>query len=182
MPYIKTDIIISKSVLNNKTGEINQEEFILKKSQVDTAKGGWRMVYKDFDYILLSMKSPKEIKMLLETRDLFKSSKSIVVINKTTMCKKMETTRATLSKFITRLVGYNFLMELEDKQYMMNPFMHLPYHANAKELQDEWMDIRNRNFYNRRGLSNEECLMIKDNRLDIEGLKGIVVDENRLNI
>jgi hypothetical protein len=94
----------------------------------------------------------------------------------------METTRATLSKFITRLVGYNFLMELEDKQYMMNPFMHLPYHANAKELQDEWMDIRNRNLYSRRGLSNKECMMIKDKRLNIDGLKGVVIDENRLNI
>ena len=180
MPHIKTDIIISKSVLNNKTGEINQEEFILKKSQVDTAKGGWRMVYRDFDYILLSMKSPKEIKMLLEIRDLFKSSKSIVVINKTTMCKKMETTRATLSKFITRLVSYNFLMELEDKQYMMNPFMYLPYHANGKEFQDEWIDIRNRNLYSRRGLSNEEFKMIRDNRLDIKRLEGVVIDNNRL--
>ena len=145
-------------------------------------RGEKSMTHQDFDYVLISMKSPKEIKILLDIRILFKSLKSIVVINKTTMCKKMETTRATLSKFITRLVGYNFLMELEDKQYMMNPFMYLPYHANAKELQDEWMDIRSRNLYSRRGLSNEECIMIRDKRLDIEGLKGVMVDENRLNI
>ena len=179
MWHIKTDTIITKSVLNNKTGEINQEEFIFKKSQVETAKGGWRMVYKDFDYILLSMKSPKEIKMLLEIRDLFKSSKSIVVINKTSMCKKMETTRATLSKFITRLVGYDFLMELEDKQYMMNPFMYLPYHANAKELQNEWIEIREKQLYNRRGLSNDEYLMVKEGKIMLDSIKDVLIDRDR---
>ncbi len=179
MRHIKTDTIITKSVLNNKTGEINQEEFIFKKSQVETAKGGWRMVYKDFDYILLSMKSPKEIKMLLEIRDLFKASKSIVVINKTSMCKKLETTRATLSKFITRLVVYNFLMELEDKQYMMNPFMYLPYHANSKELQNEWIEIREKHLYNRRGLSNDEYLMIKEGKIEVDSMKCILIDRDR---
>ena len=138
------------------------------------------MTHDDFDYILISMKSPKEIKMLLEIRGFFKLSKSIVVINKTTMCEKMDTTRETLSKFITRLVGYNFLMELEDKQYRMNPFTHLPCHSNSKKLQYEWMDIRSKNLYSRRGLSNEECRMIKDNRLNIEGLKNVVFDVNRI--
>jgi hypothetical protein len=85
------------------------------------------MTYKDFDYVLLKMKSPNEIRILLQIRDLFKASLSRVVINKTSMCKKFGTTRATLSKFITRLVQYDFLMELEDKQYMMNPFMCLPF-------------------------------------------------------
>jgi len=30
-------------------------EFVLKKSKIDKIKGGWRVTYKDFDYILLSM-------------------------------------------------------------------------------------------------------------------------------
>ena len=179
MPHIKTDTIITKSVLNNKTGEISQEEFILKKSQTNLVKGGWRMVYKDFDYILLSMKSPNEIRMLLYIRDLFKASLSIVVINKTTMCKKMKTTRATLSKFISRLIQYDFLMELEDKQYMMNPFMYLPHRSNGRELQNEWMDIRSKNLYSRRGISNEEYKRIRENELDIESLKGVLIDGNR---
>ena len=96
------------------------------------------------------------------------------------MCEKMDTTRATLSKFITRLVGYDFLMELEDKQYMMSPFMYLPYHANARELQEEWMRIREGKLYNRRGFSNEEYLLIKDGKIKIEFVEGALVDKQRL--
>ena len=92
----------------------------------------------------------------------------------------MKTTRATLSKFITRLIQYDFLMELEDKQYMMNPFMYLPYRSNGRELQKEWVDIRNRNLYSRRGISNEEYQMIRENRLDIESLERVLIDTNRL--
>jgi hypothetical protein len=180
MPNIKTDIIITKSILNNVTGEIKDEEFVLKRNKIDSAKGGWYMTYKDFDYILLSMKSPKEIKMLLTIRDLFKATLSIVVINKTVMCKKLDTTRATLSKFITRLIQYDFLMELEDKQYMLNPFMYLPYRSSSKELQDEWMEIRRDKRYNRRGFSNEEYRLIKDGKIKIELVKGSLVDEQRL--
>lgn len=179
MRNIKTEIIITKTVLNNKTGEIKEEEFVQKKSIIDMIKGGWRMVYKDFDYILLSMKSPNEIRALLQIRDLFKVSLSRVVINKTTMCKKMGMTRATFSKFISRLIQYDFLMELSDKQYMMNPFMFLPYKANGKELQEEWIDIRKNELYNRRGLSNDEYIMIKEGKMSLELIKGILVDDNR---
>jgi|GEM_PF-4206977 len=180
MPNIKTDIIITKSILNDITGEIKREEFVFKKSKIDKIKGGWRVTYKDFDYILLSMKSPKEIKMLLYIRDLFKSSLSRVVINKTAVSKNIDTTRATLSKFITRLIEYDFLMELEDKQYLMNPFMYIPFKANGKELQDEWIYIRKNNLYKRRGLSNDEYKQIKSKKLDIKNLKNILIDKNRM--
>ncbi len=179
MRHIKTEIIITKSVLNNKTGEIKDEEFIQKKSIMESCKGGWRMVYTDFDYVLLNMKSPNEIKILLKIRDLFKASLSIVVINKTNMSKKMGTTRATLSKFITRLVQYDFLIELEDKQYMMNPFMCIPYKSSAKELQNEWIKIRTDSLYNRRGLSNDEYIMINEGKMKLKFIKGVLIDKNR---
>lgn len=179
MPHIKTEIIITKSVLNNKTGEIRDEEFIQKKSIMESCKGGWRMVYSDFDYLLLNMKSPNEIKILLQIRDLFKASLSRVVINKTNMSKKIGTTRATLSKFITRLIQYDFLMELEDKQYMMNPFMCIPYKSSAKELQNEWIKIRRDSLYNRRGLSNNEYRIISEGKMELKFIKGILIDKNR---
>jgi len=178
MRHIKTEMIITKSVLNNETGEITDEEFIQKKSIIESCKGGWRMVYKDFDYVLISMKSPSEIRILLQIRDLFKASLSRVVINKATMSKKMGTTRATLSKFITRLIQYDFLMELEDKQYLMNPFMCLPYKASAKELQDEWIKIREERLYNRRGLSDNEYKMLKEGKIEVN-FKDILIDRNR---
>ena len=179
MRHIKTEMIITKSVLNNKTGEITDEEFIQKKSIIESCKGGWRMVYRGFDYVLLSMKSPNEIRILLQIRDLFKASLSRVVINKTSMCKKIGTTRATLSKFITRLVQYDFLMELEDKQYMMNPFICLPYKSSAKELQNEWVEIREKHLYSRRGLSDNEYIMIQEGKMEVKSIKGILIDNGR---
>jgi len=179
MRHIKTEIIITKNVLNDKTGEITNEEFIQKKSIMESCKGGWRMVYRDFDYILINMKSPNEIKILLQIRDLFKASLSRVVINKTNMSKKFGTTRATLSKFITRLIKYDFLMELDDKQYMMNPFMCLPYKSSAKELQNEWIEIREKVLYNRRGFSDNEYKLIKEGKIKIEFIKGVLIDLDR---
>jgi len=44
MRNIKTEIIITKTVLNNKTGEIKEEEFVQKKSIIDMIKGGWRKI------------------------------------------------------------------------------------------------------------------------------------------
>jgi hypothetical protein len=40
LKYITTETIITKSVLNNKTGEIKDEEFIQRKSKTKVCKGG----------------------------------------------------------------------------------------------------------------------------------------------
>ena len=87
--------IITKTILSNNILEINEKffckivlyykKYIQKKSIIESCKGGWRMVYKDFDYVLISMKSPNEIRILLQIRDLFKASLSRVVINKATI-------------------------------------------------------------------------------------------------
>ena len=62
---------------------------------------------------------------------------------------------------------------------MMNPFMYLPYHANAKELQNEWIEIREKQLYNRRGLSNDEYLMVKEGKIEVASMKGILIDRDR---
>jgi len=178
--YVITETIITKSILNNQTGEIDDEEFIQRKSKTKTYKGGWRMMYIDFEYVLIEMKSPKEVKALLQLKNMFKASTNQIVINKSRMCKDFGMTRVTFSNFITRLISYDFLIELIDKQYRMNPFMYLPYRSNGKELQDEWEKIRNKNLYKRRGLSNDEYKLIKDKKLDIESFKNVLVDENRV--
>ena len=180
LKYITTETIITKSVLNNKTGEIKDEEFIQRKAKREVCKGGWRMMYNDFEYVLISMKSPKEVKALLQLKNMFKASTSQIVINKSTMCKNFGMTRVPFSNFITRLISYNFLIELSDKQYRMNPFMYLPYQSQAKELQDEWERIRNEGLYKRRGISNKEYKFIRDKKLKIGDLVNVVVDKNRV--
>ena len=180
MKIIKTETIILKSILNNNTGEINDEEFIQRKSKKDVCKGGWRMIYNDFEYVLINMKSPKETKALLQLKNMFKASTSQIVINKSTMCKNFGMTRVPFSNLITRLISYNFLIELNDKQYRMNPFMCLPYQAQARELQDEWGKIRKEKLYNRRAVSNEEYTLINDKKLDINSLVDVVVDKGKL--
>jgi hypothetical protein len=63
------------------------------------------------------MKSPKEVKALLQLKNMFKASISQIVINKSTMCKDFGMTRVPFSNFITRLISYNFLIELSDKRF-----------------------------------------------------------------
>jgi len=178
--YIITETIITKSILNNQTGEINNEEFVQRKSKTKTCKGGWKMMYSDFEYVLIRMKSPKEVKALLKLKNMFKASTNQIVINKSTMCQNFEMTRVTFSNFVTRLISFNFLIELSDKQYRMNPFMYLPYKSPASELQEEWEKIRDEKLYKRRGLSNEEYKMIKEKKLNIESLENVLIDENRV--
>jgi hypothetical protein len=179
LKYIITETIITKNILNNKTGEIDEEEFIQRKSKSRTSKGGWRMMYSDFEYVLINMKSQKEIKALIQLKNMFKASISQIVINKSTMCKNFGMTRVTFSNFISRLISYNFLIELEDKQYRMNPFMYLPYKSSGRELQDEWERIIGENLYKRRGLSNQEYKLRREGKLVFEKDNKIVMDRGR---
>ena len=179
MKYIITETIISKSILNNETGEVSEEEFIQRKLKNKSCKGGWRMMYNDFEYVLISMKSPKVVKAVLQLKNMFKASVSQIVINKTTMCKDFGMNRVTFSNFIGRLISYDFLIELDDKQYRMNPFMYLPYQSSARELQDEWEKIRNDNIYRRRGLSNLEYKLIMQNKLELSHIENVIIDTNR---
>jgi len=180
LKFVTTEVIITKSILNNRTGEITDEEFVQKRSKKESCKGGWKMMYNDFEYVLIAMKSPKEIKVLLQLKNMFKASTSQIVINKSTMCKNFGITRVTFSNFITRLIMYDFLIELEDKQYRMNPFMYLPYKSSGKELQDYWQEIRENNLYKRRGLSNEEYKLIAEKKLSLEFLKNVLVNKDKL--
>jgi hypothetical protein len=125
------------------------------------------------------MKSPKEVKAVLQLKNMFKASTSQIVINKSTMCKDFEMTRVTFSNFIGRLISYDFLIELDDKQYRMNPFMYLPYQSSARELQDEWERIRSDNLYRRRGLSSLEYKLIKEDKLLFLDIVNGMMDTNR---
>jgi hypothetical protein len=136
-------------------------------------------MYSDFEYVLINMKSQKEIKALIQLKNMFKASISQIVINKSTMCKNFGMTRVTFSNFISRLISYNFLIELEDKQYRMNPFMYLPYKSSGRELQDEWERIIGENLYKRRGLSNQEYKLRREGKLVFEKDNKIVMDRGR---
>jgi len=139
-------------------------------------------MYSDFEYVLIKMKSPKEIKALLKLKNIFKASTIQIVINKSTMCKDFEMNRVSFSNFITRLISYDFLIELNDKQYRMNPFMYLPYKSSGLELQEEWNKIREDNLYKRRGLSNQEYRLIEEKKLKLEEIENVLIDKNRNRI
>ena len=139
-------------------------------------------MYSDFEYVLIKMKSPKEIKALLKLKNIFKASTIQIVINKSTMCKDFEMNRVSFSNFITRLISYDFLIELNDKQYRKNPFMYLPYKSSGLELQEEWNKIREDNLYKRRGLSNQEYRLIEEKKLKLEEIENVLIDKNRNRI
>jgi hypothetical protein len=133
--------ILTKKTLNDKTGELEETDFkeIKEKKQI---KGGFRMVYKDYDTVLLSIvKSGKDLELLLFIRDLFTYNKIEIYIQSTEISKSFKVAKSKVSMIIKAMVDNKLLMRVDRGVYRLNPFMYLPYRSEAEVLQREWKFI-----------------------------------------
>ena len=140
------------SVVDNMTGEVKPMSFTEEKTK-KKVKGGWRMVYfpQGYDLVTLQLTSQRETYLMYYIRDLFTKSKSEVVLSPKLISKELNLDTKFISKTIKKLVGLDLIMQLTNKSYRLNPFMVLPYLSNADELQKEWIKIRERHGFIRRG-------------------------------
>jgi len=128
----------SRDVIDPLTGEVIREhynEIIKNKSRV---KGGWGMIYGSYDNVLMSMKSPKEIEVLIRIKTMFTRSKSEVSFTQSELADRFDISRMSVSKIIKRLVQSGFIYKVSTSSYIMNPYMVVPYQADGAELQEQW--------------------------------------------
>jgi len=141
MEFTTVSRILTQPTLNKITGEIEDVEYkeIKEKKQI---RGGFRMVYKDYDTVLLSIvKSGKDLELLLFIRDLFTYNKIEIYIQSTEISKSFKVAKSKVSMIIKAMVDNKLLMRVDRGVYRLNPFMYLPYRSEAEVLQREWKFI-----------------------------------------
>jgi len=128
-------------ILNQDTGELESKRFTEDRVYVSSGiKQGWRRMYIAYDEVMESLKSQKEIQLFIHIRNMFTKSKSYIGINQTKIAKEFGISREMMNRFIRKLITLKFIQKQEDSTYKMNPFMFIPYQADAKILQKEWID------------------------------------------
>ena len=131
---------VVKKVLNEDTGELESVLF-----SVDTMignskiKSGWSPVYiKEYDKVMMELNSTLEKCMFIHIRNMFTYMKDTVYINQSDIAKDLGSTRATVNRLMQKLIKIQCLRKVGTSQYRLNPYVFVPYRANADKLQKEW--------------------------------------------
>ena len=139
--------IVSHQVLNNETGELETKDFKeLKQSK--RMRGGFRMVYKKYDEVVIEVcKSQLDIKLLVYIRDIFTYNNIDQYISAAEVADHFGITRQKTSGFIKKLLDVDLVRRSSRKRYRLNPFMYIPYKADAAMLQAEWNELSKQQVY-----------------------------------
>jgi len=139
------DRIITKKVLNEKTGEIKEEAFRLKKLSI---KGGSSNMYKNFYDIIVEIASVSKtsamlLKRLNEVMNTNKLDVNVSYRDFKDICGKKAYTM-----FIKRCIDLNYIKRTGNGVYRINPFILIPYKLNGAKAQREWLELENKNSEN----------------------------------
>jgi len=133
---------MTKIILNEESGELETQLFTRDIKQKNRGKQGWTKMYKNgYDMVMLNLNSKLEMKLFISIRDSFTRNRVEVNISQVKLVKEFNTTKATVSRFIKKLVEIGFLIKISRGIYRMNPFIYVPYQEDAFRLQEEWKGL-----------------------------------------
>jgi hypothetical protein len=143
MNQIVSTRIISECILNKETGELETKDFReVKESK--KIKGGFSMVYhKDYDEILKeTVFSNKEMILFIWIREQFTYQRVETYITYS-LAKEdgIDISKRQFSTMVKRLVENKFLKRIKRGIYRLNPYIYLPYKAEASVLQKQWNEL-----------------------------------------
>jgi len=99
-------------------------------------------MYKNgYDMVMLNLNSKLEMKIFIEIRDSFTKNKVEVNLSQVELAKKFDSTKSTVNRLIKKFIDIEFLIKIERGIYRMNPFIYVPYQADAQILQEEWKEL-----------------------------------------
>ena len=140
MEYITKNSIITHKVLNDNTGELESKDFMeIQKRKL--VKGGFiLMYYKSYEQITESViTSNKDLKLFHWITNQFTKNRIESAITYTACT--VDVSQPKFSKFVKQLVELNYLYRVSRGIYRLNPFVYVPYQANAEILQSEWIKL-----------------------------------------
>jgi len=144
MFFTSSTRIVTESILNEDTGEINKKDFIeVKKTK--NLRGGFVLMYPtNYDEVMAkTINSNKEMLALLWIKNSFTFQKVEVPITfKYAKEDGLEISKRQFSQLVKKLVEVQFLMRVSRGMYRMNPFIYIPYKADGELLQKEWNDLK----------------------------------------
>lgn len=136
--------IITKHILNPETGKIETKDFKATKEK-SRIRGGFRMTYAKHDEILKEIcNSSKDIEVFLRIRDTFTHQRIESPLPARDIAKELNTSPSKVSTIIKKMIEYEMLKRVSRGVYRLNPFMFIPYKADAKTLQKEWSEFTNK--------------------------------------
>lgn len=140
MEYLTVSDSITKKVLNETTGELEQKEFreVSKKSRL---RGGFNLMYhiKYAEVMESVIKSNSELRLFnwITNRFTYARREAQIVHS---ICE-VDIGKRQFSEMIKKLVELKYLIRIGRGIYRLNPFVYVPYKADATELQDEWLSL-----------------------------------------
>ena len=140
MEFYTTVNIIPKKVLNENTGELEDKQFIEKKYK-KRIKGGSNIMYHldFFEIERQAIKSQKDVELFVWITNQF-TYKQVEAHISYSKCP-IKISESQYKKMIRRLLDLGYLMRISRGVYRLNPFVYVPYKADASELQKEWIEL-----------------------------------------
>lgn len=141
MQFITTKQSITHKILNETTGELEPKQFdeIVKKKRI---KGGFRMTYKSYDDALLAIvKSTKDLELVIFIRDMFTYRQVEVNLSTSYLQEQTGMAKSKITEVISRMVAAELLRKVRRGVYKLNPYMYVPFRADAETLQAEWLTL-----------------------------------------
>lgn len=136
--------IVSHKILNETTGELENKDFIEIRER-KKIRGGFRMAYKNYDDAVEEVISSKlDYKILVYIRDSFTYQRVETPLPKDVISKSLDVSAQKVTLIIKKMLEAGLLYRVSRGVYRMNPFMYVPFRANAADLQSEWEFITNK--------------------------------------
>lgn len=111
-------------------------------SKTKRLRGGFRMVYKSYDDALVTIvKSTKDLELLILIRDMFTYKQVEVNLSTTDLHAKTGIAKSKITEVVSRMVSADLLRKIRRGVYRLNPYMYVPFRADAETLQAEWLTL-----------------------------------------
>lgn len=133
--------IITRTVLNEASGELEQVDFRQVKERTQI-KGGFGMYYKSYEETIEHLIDSKlDWKIWVAVKNHFTWRRVETSLDMTKLAKDLGCSRAKIGTVVKKAVEIKLLLRVSRGIYRLNPFMILPYRADGAELQAEWLAL-----------------------------------------